>query len=286
MSKNQNAKAPPVDETDEITREDVGTNVVALAQTPGGVAPSFVKGAGRGTSQKAEDNIVPMLAVLQPLSPQVQEDQPSYIQGAKPGMIWLKTAPTPLLTEILFQPCYFDRKQVEWKPRDQGGGFVARHDEMPGDAVPVKDQKNPEKIRWMRPRGTEIIDTRYHAGHVVFPNGLMMPYLIPLSSTGHTVSRTWQTHMNNFRTAEGEIADSFGRLYRLTTRRRQNAAGSWFILEPMPDRDATEIEYRRGLALFESLVAGETQFGAEDTNDEHLAQAQAADVHQGEKAPF
>ena len=46
------------------------------------------KTQGRGVSTAAEDNLVPMIAVLQPLSPQLnKQNQGKYIADAQPGSI-------------------------------------------------------------------------------------------------------------------------------------------------------------------------------------------------------
>lgn len=266
------------------TAEQPGANVVPIDDLRAG-PPAHLRGSGRGVSQRAEDRIVPMLTVLQPMSPQVDRQNPAFVEGAEPGAMLLKTSPIPIVKQggaILFQQCYFSRHYVEWKPREQGGGFVARHDAMPEDVREVPfNQNDPEgRKRFVRPRGTEVIDTRYHVGNVIMPeHHLVMPFVIPFSSTGHTVSRTWHNFMNNARLADGSLADSWQKLYRLTTRRRQNAAGTWFIIEPTPDRWVTAEEDEIGLRLFESLSAGEKVLGDEEDATHETAP-------RDEKAPF
>jgi hypothetical protein len=237
--------------------------------------------AGAGTSQAAEDNIVPMVAVLQPLSPQVDRRNPKYIEAAEPGAIWLKNAPTPIISGdegIVFQPCFFSRHIVEWVPREQGGGYVARHDEMPAEARTIKSRDGKRDV-WVMPNGNQLIDTRYHVGNVVFPDGTIMPYVIPFSSSGHTVSRTWHTLMNSIRLPSGDIAPSFARVYRLKTIQRTNAAGTWFVFDVSHEGWAPEQLYDRGLELHESFKAGEKAVETDAGQQEHQGAS-------GESAPF
>ena len=110
--------------------------------TPGTAPPAFFdqmtpEDAGAGLSTAAEDNLVPMMRILQTLSPQAKANNPDYIPGAKPGDIWLRNSDYPPISGaegILFQPCYFSQDYVEWIPRSAGGGLVARHAALPTEA--------------------------------------------------------------------------------------------------------------------------------------------------------
>lgn len=201
--------------------------------------------AGKGVSRAAYDNIVPLIYVLQPLSPQVDERSPLYIPGAKAGDIWLRDAPDPIIKGddgFLFQPCFFWRDIVEWVPRERGGGYVDRYpldseleemevaaERLGARAVP--DEDNPKRINWMTNEGNDLTETRYHAGFV-HRNGGTMPFVIPLSSTGHTVSRRWMFMIGNRMTPSGTPLPSWAGVYRLPTIQKSNSSGRWFQFEP------------------------------------------------------
>lgn len=231
---------------------------------PSTAAPAFLAqhadDAGKGVSTDREDNLVPLIYVLQPLSPQVMRSKPEYIPGAEPGAIWLRNAPNPILKGedgFLFQPCHFWKDWVEWVPRKAGGGFVGRHDDCPSDAQIQTDPQNPNKLKHIRPNGNEVIETRYHAGFVIRPDMVPAPYLIALSSTGHTVSRSWMASMGQ-KQLGGKIAPSWACLYKLTTRERTNASGTWFTWSVADNGWVkSEEEYLRGKALYEAFAAGE-----------------------------
>jgi hypothetical protein len=238
----------------------------------GHIAPEDV---GAGLSTAADDNLVPMMRILQSLSPQVKNNRPEYIKGAKPGDIWLRNSDYPPIsgTEgILFQPCYFSADFVEWIPRSAGGGLVTRHTKLPLDAVEVKDPKNTNRSNWFMPNGDELKYTRYHAGYVLMPDGSELPYVIPFTSTGHTVSRMWMTMMNN-KQLNGARAPSWACLYRLRTRERINAEGEWFLFDIssagwLPGGDNEQIYgFERGKALNKAMVAGSRTFDLDDSSE-------------------
>jgi len=217
--------------------------------------------AGKGVSTAQEDNLVPLIYILQPLSPQVNKRNPDYIEGAEPGDIWLRNSPNPIVPGdegVLFQPCYFSKDWVEWVPRESGGGFVGRTEHCPTDVTRVADPKNPNKVRFVRPNGNDVIETRYHAGFVL-TGDRALPYIIPMSSSGHTISRNWMFLMNT-KMAPGNIKPPcFASAYRLKTKERSNAAGTWSTWDISDGGWLDEASYDRGRELYEAFASGAKQ---------------------------
>lgn len=227
--------------------------------------------AGKGTSQKAEDNIVPLVYILQTNSPQVNRRSEAYIEGAEPGDIWLRHSPTPIVkgTEgIIFVPCFWWKDLVEWIPRDAGGGFVGRHayeldakgePVLPADTTIERDKTNPQKVRFVRQNGNELVLTANHAGFVVLPDGKWLPYVIPLKSTGLTVSRQFMFQMNSKRTRDGRVLPSFSHRYKMVTRHRKNKEGEWFVPEFLDGQMLTNDDktlYLEGRSLEQAFASG------------------------------
>lgn len=192
---------------------------------------------GEGISTAAEDNLVPLIQVLQSGSKQVIAG-PARIEGAIAGSFFMRAAPQPIVdgdAGFIFQPCYFYKDFAEWVPRERGGGLVGMHRELPKGVEEVRDERNPNKVKWRTPSGNEILERRNHMGFVVKENGQTMAYAIPFTSTGHSVSRNWMTIMQN-RSINGIVPPSYSFLYRFRTRQRTNAQGTWFL----PDIEAVQ----------------------------------------------
>jgi hypothetical protein len=192
--------------------------------------------AGKGVSTAAEDNLIPLVYILQPLSPQVMEG-PAQIAGARPGDIWLKNATDPIVKGkegIWFMPCFMYQKWTEWIPRDLGGGFVASYEYHGRDNPPdgaIRDTEVKTRPRYYFPdTGHECVETRYEAG-VVWRNGLALPYVIPFKSTGHAVSRGWMSKRTGLIRKDGSIWPAWSHIYNLTTETRRNSQGTWYVFK-------------------------------------------------------
>lgn len=224
--------------------------------------------AGAGTSQAADDNIVPLVYILQAQSPQVNKRGMEFIEGAEAGSIWLRNARDPIVAGdegIVFQPCHFHKDWVEWVPRASGGGFVGRYDNRPADAVEKPDPENPRRVRFVRPSGNECVRVRYHAGFVITPDGKALPYVIPMTGSGHTVSRQWSVMINANTFPNGAVHPAWAHYYRLKTKQRENAAGTWFTWDIQQYQDLTKDDaeaYARGKRLFDAFRSGEQSAAA------------------------
>jgi hypothetical protein len=257
------------------------TEQTALATTQDPAVPAFLgdkvaQDAGKGVSTLAEDNLVPLIYILQAQSPQCNKRSPDYVEDAESGSIWLRNSGLPAINGedgMLFQPCFFQKDWVEWIPRGQGGGYVGRHQEKPSEAVEKNiDPQNPDKMAWVLPNGNTVVETRYHIGYVFLEGGRKMPYVIPMSSSAHTASRGWMFLMNSRMVGDAK-APSWAGLYRLKTKEKTNKSGTWFTWD-ITDAGwvQTEQDYIQGAELHESFAIGERQIAAEeDTGQESHA---------------
>jgi hypothetical protein len=282
-----------------VTDQTTEQQTTQLPATQAAAAlPAFlneVEMTGKGVSNTQADKLIPMARVLQPLSPQVLQNNPDQIQGALAGDILVRNAPKPLIkgqNGFLFQSCFFYKDVVEWKPRTQGGGggqgFVKRwaHEaasEVPG-AVEQPDPRDQTKKIWVnRETGNWLVETRYHVGYIIDPETGPMPCYIPFSSTGHSVSKAW-VFMMSLKQVNGKPADSFAVYYHLKTRQRTRNNQTWFVFDPSdagpPDANGqpttkwvpTKADYDRGLQLAQALESGEVQLAQEETDGAEGAQ--------------
>jgi hypothetical protein len=277
----------------EVTRPSAKQQEVAEVEDenylPAEMMEELVADAGAGLSQSADDNIVPFIILLQDMSPEVKKRDPNYVEGAEAGMylnratkqLWAGDAEMAERTgfpQLEFQHCYFDRQVVEWIPRQDGGGFVARHalqgtvdDTMKAiGGKQVSDPQDPNKMNWKTSDGShDLIDTRYHFGNVV-NGGSAKPAVLAFSSTGHTASRSWMTTMNEFKVIDPKTGQpmrnekgeplrlpAWARKYRIGTKPRENKKGSFFVAT-VEDGGLIRDGYIRaqGKALYDGAKAG------------------------------
>ena len=192
--------------------------------------------AGRGISTKASDNLVPLLQVLQPLSPQVLAKNQQQIKGAKPGDFIAKVLADPVISGedgIYFQPVGMYEEWVEWVPRQRGGGFIGRHDYNEGKP-PAGAKLKPNKEGSRKPAAysmgeNDLVDTRYVPGYM-WADGTPIPFVIPFTSTGHAVARGWMTRQTQLQ-LDGGILPAWAAVYQLTTKSAKNNLGEWYKIE-------------------------------------------------------
>lgn len=112
------AKKKPEESKEVATRQEAGAV---------GDVMDYGEDAGVGfQNQTSDDQMIPFIEVLQGLSPSVLEEG----SDAKPGML-RDTATGELYsgkTGIVIAAATTQHVVCEWKPREQGGGLVGRHD--------------------------------------------------------------------------------------------------------------------------------------------------------------
>jgi hypothetical protein len=209
----------------------------------GAVAPAdllkMMEGdAGKGVSTSADDNIVPLLYILQKGSPQCdRDDKAKYIKGAMPGNLWFRGTAAVIDVEdepLLFIACYFGKRWIRW--RANRGGYVDAYAKRPDDAKQVADAKNPDRMVWRMPNDKgeyndacdAVVETREYAG-LGRVGDKWLSVVFPFSSTGHTPAREWMGLINQ-KTVPGtdRPAPIFSHVYKVDTIRRENDEGSWY----------------------------------------------------------
>lgn len=240
------------------------------------VADAAAKYAGKGISDRQEDNIVPLVYLLQSNSPQTQKGSDKHVKGATGGAIWLRNAPEGQNVfegdeGIVFQPCHFNVCWIEWLPNR--GGFVARHSARPEAAqlVDVEREDGTTGKRWEMPSGNVVAESREYAGFVHSGDGDDrgddMAYTIPFGGTNLTVAKQWMSAMRNEKLPSGERAPLFANNYVIKTKLRSRGKFNWFVYEidkVGPVETVEEIE--RGNALADAFSTGTKQSAAHETD--------------------
>ena len=173
----------------------------------------------------SDDYSVPFLKLLQKMSPEVDPDDGAFLKEAKAGMFFDSTT-GELLESVDFIPCYYRRTIVEWRTREEGGGFVAQHE-------PGHEQQfgRDDSGRWVTPNGTYLSDTRYFFGLRVKSGNDLIPSIISFTSTQIKKSRTWLTRMQVLKYAknDGSMATLpiYAHIWKISSVPEENEKGSW-----------------------------------------------------------
>lgn len=218
---------------------------------------------GEGLSGAMEDNLVPLVYFLQPLSPAASPNNPAYVDGARPGDLWLRGADDPIIdgeAGAEFQPCYFGKEVLEWLPNR--GGLVGRHKIMPADAVQVENPQSKGRFVWKSRSGNELVESRFYAGFIrpltETGDARWLPYILPFKGTGHQAGRELMSEGNKKFDAGGPEPDPiYLHRYRISTFWRKNDKGEWHqpkveYLGPI----ATEDEFERGMRTHVAFRSG------------------------------
>ena len=176
-----------------------------------------------------EDFEIPFIRVLQPMSPQLQKQHGSYVAGASAGDLYNTVTGEAYDGEkgISIIPCAYNKKYIEWIPREKGGGLVnASHD----ISILSKCKRDDESRRYYTPEGNEVVETAQFFVLVV-ENGTAQQAVLAFTSTQLGVARKWLTmlRMARVQNARGESVEApmFAYTYKLTTTTQSNDKGSW-----------------------------------------------------------
>ena len=231
----------------------------------------------------ASDVIIPRLAILQDLSPQVKKNKPEHIDGAEAGMICdVSTGdlmPSPM--EVL--PVHFVKQYLEWAPRNSGKGLQGIHD---SDACLIGTTPNEKGVP-INAAGNLIIETsQFYVINLSADNRLSF---IPMSSTQHKHGRKWlsMAKQEKVTRADGSkyTPPFFYRTYQLGVSTESNAEGEWYGWsiargDKIQDRPDFEELFATAKQFYEDLMAGVAK--GDMSHEEEARGGRKADMSQAE----
>lgn len=273
--------------TNSNTKKTKDSQEVVTQKEGGALATyDYSQYAGQGfESHTREDYAVPFLGVLQSNSPLVESNA-----TARPGML-VNTVTQEVFDGkkgILFIPVDTQHNVIEWKPRLQGGGFVAQHS-MDSELIKtVKAEQEFGKYKTIKgdDKSNDLIETFSVYGIFVNDHGTPEQMIISFSSTKIKTYKRWMTKA---RTVQVVLPDGrrinpplFAHRYRITSVGEKNAKGSFFNFQIDFDGGNAEkcrlptddVLFQAGAAFFELLKSGnikaayETQGQAGEADDE------------------
>lgn len=227
-----------------------------------------------GYSEKSEDSLIPIIAILQDNSGEVKKKHSRQMEGAEPGMLIVRSLkrifPAEKVDEaVAVQPCGFDHVWVEWQGEPGEGAVVGQYafESPPESADEIPDPQNPDRKILVMPNGNRLVDTRYHYVNLLLDDAII-PAVVAMGGTNHTVSRQWTLQMRQARLSGGRRAPSFFRKYRLTTQFKQRGEQSWYMYSVTDDgwiRDENLL--RAGLELAQMVDKKIVSVAAQDEGE-------------------
>jgi hypothetical protein len=242
------------------------------------LAALMAQDSGGGMEGTDRDSFaIPFLRVLQQLSPQCTKGNSAYMPDAEPGMI-LNTVTNELSGEdgLIFIPCAFQRRFIQWGPRGgEGGGY--KGELLPEDVAlkrasgEIKELDGELFVGEPNPKKSDrIVDTRNHFGLVMTDVGASQA-LLSLSSTQIKKSKQLMAILSSLR-INGTTPPTWASKIRLSTVMESNDRGSWYGLKLehagfVDDPDT----YAAGKAFYQVIGSGKakvdyaTEHGKEET---------------------
>jgi hypothetical protein len=247
------------------------------------VHEGFEELAGAGfTEVSTEDLAIPFLRILAQLSPQVNKREGAYVEGAEAGMIFNTVLNDVYdgVEGIKVIPCHYNRRMVEWKQRDQGGGYVDSY--QPDDPY-CKTATRDERGQDVLPNGNILTNTAQFFVLLLHPELGPQRALITMSSTQLKKSRKWLSQMQSL-TAKGKngvfVLPMMSQIYNLTTVAESNDKGSWFGWEVSRER---QLDLDNESDLFDMAVAFAKSVRAGDVK---VKQEQEVEVGSSDEGDF
>ena len=245
-----------------------GKQVAVKSSSDVAVAAQFEEYSSAGFSEvTAEDLSIPFIRVLAQLSPQVNKRDGAYVEGAEAGMLF-----NTVLNEVYdgvegieVVPCHYNRRFVEWKPREQGGGYVTSYETT--DPIVNTTTKN-DVGQDVFPDGNLLSNTAQFFVLLLHPELGPQRALITMSSTQLKKARKWMTQAQSM-TAQGKngiyTLPLMSQVYKVGTVQEQNDKGTWFGFDvtrvlglDLSYEDDKQL-FATALQFAESIKAGEVQ---------------------------
>jgi hypothetical protein len=209
------------------------TNLPEKTDTPAPELPAEINSAaslmddlarefGTGLEEvTAKDQIISRIAILQPLSPQLQTNT-----DAKPGEICDTGLGIIYPSPIVLLPVHFTKQWLQWGPRGSGRGLVKIHD----TAAIMDHTTEDDKRRNILPNKDYVIETSQL--YVINLTGKLQKGFIAFQSTQLKKVRQLLTNAMNERITDSRgrefIPPLFYRTYSFGSVPESNAQGNWW----------------------------------------------------------
>lgn len=244
--------------------------------------------AGAGYEDtSSEDYAIPMVYVLQALSPACQDGD------AKPGQIYISGLDSYIEKDkgLRFLPVTTRHNFVEWIPKDQGGGLVGQYPST--DPIVLRAKSGGEFGRLKSEEGNDLVETFYvyalaFPGEDPIEDTQPIQIVIPITSTKIKPYKNWRARLRQQVLPSGKPFPLFAHVSVLTTIQKENQHGKFYSVGFEYD-GASAVEARLdpaspllrlakefGDAINEGAVKVDLEAGRENAEGDSAKEAPAA----------
>lgn len=240
--------------------------------------------SGFGSLNLARDTAIPYISILQTSSPQVNPSKAEYIESAKAGQLF-NTVTQETFDSIEVIPVFYTLKYVEWKPREQGGGFIASHDADSG--ILGQTTRDPMTGKQILPNGNNIVQTAYHYVLILTNSGYQNA-VISMASSQLKKSRRWNSLMlsQKIKGPSGLFTPpTYAFTYGISSVSESNDRGSWFGFSIEKGEQVSDpIIYQESKAFAQSASSGAVE--AKPTEPKLISDKKPETEENNEDTPF
>lgn len=220
-----------------------------------------------------DDTSIPYLTILQALSPQLNKNDAKYVEGSEQGNLYNTGLEDTYDGEkgALVVPCFYQKRYVEWVPRENGGGKVKDH--MSKDIL-AECTKN-DRGQFILQNGNQIVETAYFWCIICTEDeSEWSTAVIGMSSSQLSKAKKWVTQLQARKIEHNgklENAPMFAYKYRVKTKFEQNDRGSWYGYSIGLEGPTTNVEIMREGKKFLGMVkSGEVTIKEPETESDKL----------------
>jgi len=219
----------------------------------------FEDDMGKGLGSIGQQDLaLPFLKILAQLSPEVNERDGKYVEGAEAGMIY--NSVTGELYDgvegIDVIPAFYKLEYLEWK--DRGEGLGAPLNIYPSSSDIMSKTKADANYKDRLPNGNYIEKTASH--FVIILSDSPSTALISMKSTQLKISRKWNSMMSGLKLKGKDglfTPASFSHIYKLKTTQMSNDKGTWFGWEVSKVGPVTDSSlYQQAKTFSENISKG------------------------------
>lgn len=197
-------------------------------QLPAEFMDAMFEDQASGMEEMGQDDFqLPIIKIIHPQSPELDEDDAAYIANGKPGMFF-NSVTRELWSSEGFRviPCHFERAWLEWRPKKMGGGLRGAYRT---EAEGLANREDPEH---------EITETLNYYVLIEGTDGVWMPAMIPMKKGAIPLAKRWNgmAKLRQITNSKGQTAQAplYSSIYQMSSAKKPHPEGAYWTFDVKP----------------------------------------------------